>query len=57
MVPSRDGVSTVEQDHKNSCHQLLNHQESPSCLLPFQDTLQDQQVGLTQALFKLLLLC
>ena len=28
-----------------------------SCLLPLQETLQDQQVGLTQAPFKLLLPC
>ena len=29
---------------------------SSSCFLPLQETLQDQQVGLTQASFKLLLL-
>ena len=29
---------------------------SPSCLLPLQEALQDQQVHLTQALFKCLLL-
>ena len=57
MVPSRADVSMVEQDNKSGCHQLLNHQESPSCLLPFQEALQDQPVGLTHAPFKLLLLC
>ena len=40
----------------NGCHQCLCPQSKLQLLLPFWKNLQDQQVGLTRALIKLLLL-
>ena len=47
----------VEQAPQNGCHQHLCPQVDLSCLLSLQVALQNQQVGLTQSPFKLLILC
>ena len=46
----------VDQAPKHECYQCPCPQVSSSLLLPRQEALQDQQVGLTYAPFKLLLL-
>lgn len=40
----------------SGCPRVYISRVISTCLLPFWEVLQDQQVGLTQALFKLLLL-
>ena len=54
MVLARVGVRMVERDSKNGYHQSHIPRCSPSCTMPLQDMLQDQQVVLAQVSFKLL---
>ena len=49
-------IHMVERAPRNDCHQCRVPRVSSSCLLPLREALQDQQVGLIQAPFKLLLL-
>ena len=53
MVLTGASVLVVECAPQSGCHPRLS-KGSPSCLLPLWETLQDQQVGLTQAPFKFL---
>lgn len=56
MALASTSVHVVVQVPPKWLPQCLCPQENFSCFLPLQETLQDQQVGLTQPLFKLLLL-
>lgn len=55
MVLARVGVRMVERDSKNGYHQSHIPRCSPSCTMPLQEMLQDQQVVLAQVSFKLLI--
>ena len=54
MVLARVGVNMVEWHRPNGYHQSHMPRCSPSCTMPPQKVLQDQQVVLTHVSFKLL---
>ena len=56
MVFASVSVHLGERVSNHGCHQCLVSKTSCSCLLPLPEALQDQQLCLTQAPFKLLLL-
>ena len=57
MVLASTGSSRYNELPKMAAASVSTPRENPSLLLPLWETLQDEQVGLTQAPFKLLLLC
>ena len=56
MVRASTSALVLERASKTAVPSVCVPRVSSSCLLSLQETLQDQQVGLTQAPFKLLLL-
>lgn len=57
MVPPGAGVIEIDRTPELAAVRISVLSRHPSCLLPLWQALQDQQVGLTPATFKLLPLC
>lgn len=57
MTLASTSVLVIEGATKNATGNVYVPRGNPSCLLPLQEALQDHQVHLAQASFKLLALC
>ena len=57
MTLASTSVLVIEGATKNATGNVYVPRGNPSCLLPLQEALQDHQVRLAQASFKLLALC